>query len=164
MKKIKLLPLFLLGIIVAFQSCKKTSDTDLQLTVESVLKTYEEAKNVTVAVEKKTVILTGIVADADEMELIESVVKAIKDVAGVVNNLSLHGDEALEVVQTTYDPEDEMVTQLAEILKDFPTVKGSVSLGIVTLEGEISKKELPALMQKITELRPEMIENELVIK
>lgn len=62
------------------------------------------------------------------------------------------------------NPDDSLSGMVTDATKDFPTVKTSVSDGVITLTGEINKENLMTLMQSLQQLRPKKIENKLTIK
>ena len=53
---------------------------------------------------------------------------------------------------------------IQEALKDHNTVTATVQNGVVTLEGEINERDLPALMEKINALQAEEIVNNITVK
>jgi osmotically-inducible protein OsmY len=54
--------------------------------------------------------------------------------------------------------------QLKDATKDFPGVQATVNNGEVTLTGNISRDNLPRLMQSVQALNPKKVNNNLTIK
>ena len=64
------------------------------------------------------------------------------------------------------NPDETLQNAVSAILADQKqsTVTAAVKDGVVTLTGEIKKADLPALIQKLNEIKPKKIENKLVVK
>jgi predicted methyltransferase len=60
--------------------------------------------------------------------------------------------------------DDSLRSQLVDATKDFPGVTASVDQGIVTLTGNITRKNLPQLMKSVNALHPKKVNNNLSIK
>jgi len=105
------------------------------------------------------VTLTGEVKDDATSLAVAGLATAVKNVKSVTNSLTVTPpapvlspiDAALEAA-------------LKDALKDNATVIAAVKDGVITLTGEIQKKDLPKLLQKISALKPIKIDNQLTVK
>jgi hyperosmotically inducible protein len=130
-------------------------DADIQKAVQA-----KEASGITVAVTKGAVTLTGEVPDDAAKATAEEVAKAEKGVKSVANDLMVKPAVAPVVIA-----EDTVLQKnVADAIKDFPTVKADVKDGVVTLTGELKKASLITLMQHLSALKPKKIDNKLTIK
>lgn len=130
-------------------------DADIQAAVQA-----KEPAGVLVTVMKGKVTLAGEVVDETEKAQAETIAKGEKGVKSVTNNLILKIAETPVVIS-----EDAVLTKnVADAVKDFPTVKAEVKDGIVTLTGEISKASLVTLMQHVNALKPKKVINNLTVK
>jgi hyperosmotically inducible protein len=153
MKTSKILMSLSLVAMLFFAACKP-KDADIQAAVQA-----KEAVGINVSVDKGVVTLTGEVEDDAIKSTAETIAKAEKGVKSVVNNLTI------KTVAPVIISEDVTLTKnVADAVKDFPTVKTEVKDGIVTLTGEIKKASLITLMQHLSALHPKKIENKLTIK
>ncbi|MDO5665793.1 MAG: BON domain-containing protein [Bacteroidia bacterium] len=144
---------------VATTSCKKVKDADVQTAVQTALAANPDLAGVSVAVLNQVVTLTGTVKDDAAKAFAATTATAVQNVKSVVNNL--------EVVPPAPDftaIDAALNTALVDALKDHQTVKAEVKEGIVTLTGEIRKRDLPTLMQKITALNPQQVVNNITVK
>jgi len=64
----------------------------------------------------------------------------------------------------TIAPDDALTKMVMDATKDFSGVKATISGGVITLNGEIKKNDLPKLMMTLNSMKPKKIENNLVIK
>lgn len=139
-----------------FAACSP-KDGDIQTAVKA-----KEAAEVSVAVTKGEVTLTGEVADEAEKAKAETIAKAEKGVKSVVNNLTIKS--VLSSAPVVVADDSTLIKNVADATKDFPTVQTSVKDGVVTLKGEISKSSLVKLMQQLSVLKPKKIDNQLTVK
>lgn len=148
---------FLMSMVIAttlfFVGCKP-KDADLQAAIQA-----KEAAGITVAVAKGDVTLTGEVADDAAKVKAEEIAKAEKGVKSVINSLTIEQEKPVVIA------EDPILTKnVADVTKDFPTVKAEVKDGVVLLTGEIKKASLITLMQHLSALKPKKIDNKLTVK
>ena len=61
-------------------------------------------------------------------------------------------------------PDAELITNVTDATKDFPSVVATISDGEITLTGDITRDRLPALMQSLNALHPKKITNNLNVK
>ena len=60
--------------------------------------------------------------------------------------------------------DDALKAGVAAVLKDFSTLTADVMDGVVTLNGEVQRSDLPKVMQAITALQPKKIDNKATVK
>ena len=149
--------IFALGLGVT--SCKKVNDADLQKAAQTALATNPDVANVVVTVSNQIATLNGIVKDDATKMYAETTVAAVKDMKSVVNNLEIvpPGPDYAAI-------DAALTTALTDALKDHPTVTFEVKNGAVKLNGEIRKRDLPTVMQKVSALNPESLENNITVK
>ncbi|WP_316836136.1 BON domain-containing protein [Pedobacter nutrimenti] len=155
MKTTKLMMSAAIAATLFLASCGP-KDADIQKAVQA-----KEASGITVAVAKGAVTLTGEVPDDAAKATAEQVAKAEKGVKSVANDLTVKP----AVVAPVVIAEDTVLQKnVADAVKDFPTVKADVKDGVVTLTGELKKASLITLMQHLSALKPKKIDNKLTIK
>lgn len=167
MKMIKRISfLGLLMASLAFTSCKN-QPTDAELLTEVNKELGDEAggQGVTASVAAGVVTLTGTCKDDKCRAECADEVKDVKGVKSVVNNIQI----AAAVPATTTAPveiatDNVLTTSVNNAVAGYNKVKAEVNDGVVTLRGEITRSELPELLQKINALKVKKIENQLVIK
>jgi len=160
MKKFRLLSLLAIAVLLAagFTSCKP-KDADIQKAVQTAIAANPDATGVTVAVEKGIVTLTGEVKDDATSLVVAGLATAVKGVKSVTNSLTVTPPApVLSPIDAALE------TALKDALKDNATVIAAVKDGVITLTGEIQKKDLPKLLQKISALKPIKIDNQLTVK
>ena len=115
---------------------------------------------VTVMVTDGVATISGEFADEASKASTEALVKAVKGVKSVVNNGTITPPPPPVVIS-----EDDMLkTNVTAALKDFSTLMAEVKDGVVTLTGEISKADLPKVMQAISALNPKKVVNKATVK
>ncbi len=154
MKTTKLLMSAAVVATLFFAGCSP-KDGDIQTAVKA-----KEAAEVSVAVTKGEVTLTGEVANDADKAKAEVIAKAEKGVKSVVNNLTVKPMAAPVVIAE----DATLIKNVADATKDFPTVKTAIKDGVVTLTGEINKASLITLMQHLSALKPKKIDNQLTVK
>lgn len=160
MKIGKMLTAAALIATVSFVSCKP-KDADVQKNVQE-----KEATGIMVEVKDGVATLTGEVADDAAKAKAEEIAKENKDVKSVVNNITIAAPVATTPAVTTpvIAVDDVLTKGVMDATKDFSTVKAEVKDGIVWLNGELKKADLPKLMMALNALKPKKIENKLTIK
>lgn len=149
----------ILALGVATTSCKKVKDADVQAAAQTALAANPDLSDVSVAVLNQVATLSGTVKDDAAKAYAESTVVAVKNVKSVVNNV--------KVVPPAPDftaIDAALNAGLVDALKDHAKVKAEVKDGVVTLTGEIRKKDLPTLMQKVNALNPQQVVNNITVK
>ncbi|NLI72923.1 MAG: BON domain-containing protein [Bacteroidales bacterium] len=157
MKKFQIISMLAIVLLLAgFTSCKP-KDADIQKAVETAIAANPDAADVVATVEKGVVTLTGEVKDEAASVAINGIAAGVKNVKSVVNDLTI----APPVVSAV----DSAIQEgLVDALKDHSSVNATVLDGVITLTGEITKADLPKLMQKVNALKPVKIDNQLTVK
>lgn len=138
-------------------ACKaKNRDAEIQTAINSKTQSDPSLAGVTASVAEGTVTLTGTCADEPCRQNAEKAIKDIDGVKKVVNNIT--------VAPVTVSPDAQLQTAAQEVASRYPGVQASVSSGVITLRGEVTRDRLQPLMQDMNALRPQRIDNQLVIK
>lgn len=149
--------IFLLGVFAI--SCNNVSDADIQSDAQEVIASNPELTGVQVSVQNRVATLTGVVQDDAIKTYAENQIAEVNHVTTVINQL--------QVVPPAPDYtalDNSLNSGIQEALKDHNTVTATVQNGVVTLEGEINERDLPALMEKINALQAEEIVNNITVK
>lgn len=149
-----------LAITAGMTSCKKVNDADLQSAAQTALASNPDASGVIVTVKDQVATLTGMVKDDMTKANVETTVKGVKDIKSVINNL--------EIVPPAPDftaIDAALQTAMMDAVKDHKTVTFEVKDGVIILNGEIRKRDLPTLMQKVNALNPPQgVQNNITVK
>lgn len=162
MKIVQKLAVFLLCATLAFTGCKP-KDADIKASVEEKLKANQETAPAMVMVNDAVVTLSGEVANDNAKAEAETMAKDAKGVKSVVNNLTVT-PPVVVAPPVVIDADATLKTAVMDATKDHPTVKAEVMGGVITLNGEIKKADLPKLMMTLNALNPKKVDNKLVIK
>jgi osmotically-inducible protein OsmY len=154
----KLLPA--LAISMIFVSCG-VKDADIQTAITEKAATTPELEGIHASVDKGVVTLTGEFKDDASRSVAEEAVKSIKGVKSVVDSATIAPPPPPPVA---INPDDQLSKSVADAAKDFSGVSTSVADGVVTLTGNIKRRDLPRLMKALNALKPKKIENKLTIK
>lgn len=142
---------------VVLYSCKP-SDAKIQKSVETALSTTNTG--ISSAVKDGVVTLSGTVDTEEAKAAAEQVLKAVKDVKSITNNIEV---KAPAVV---INPDDILTTTVNSAISaaGFSGVAVAVKDGEVTLTGDVKKVDLAKLMQVANEAKPKKVINQLTIK
>ncbi len=153
MKKTVITTFVILGLVASLSSCKSQADKDneLKAKIEAV------ASGVTVSVNEGVATLSGTVNDEASKSSMEAAVKSVGGVKSVVNNLDVPPPVVI-------NPDEVLVNAVNGVIANFAGVVATVNDGVVTLSGNISRADLPQLMQAVNALQPKSVENKLTIK
>ncbi len=132
-------------------------DADIKTGVDAALAATPGA---TATVAAGVVTLSGEFADSAARTSAEASVAAVKGVKSVVNSATVTPPPPPVVLS----PDDLLLTNVGVALQEFPTLSAAVGNGVVTLTGEISRAELPKVMQALSALNPKKIENKATVK
>lgn len=145
-------------LAVFFISSCKPSDATLQKQVETALATaYPTVK---AAVKDGIVTLTGEVENPDVKAAVETAIKALKDIKGVTNNLTVTPPP----VVINPDTEISNIITAALTAGGFSGINVAVQDGEVTLTGDVKRADLQKVMQIANESNPKKVNNQLTIK
>lgn len=144
-------------LMVAFMSfgfvaCKTgPKDADVKANVESTV-----GNGVTATVNNGAVTLTGEVADDAAKAAAETAAQGVEGVKSVTNNITV------TPVEISADPA--LANNVAAEVAKYPGVNATVTDGVVTLRGTISKADLPNLMSALMAMNPKNVENQLTVQ
>lgn len=153
----------LLGVSLAFSlvACGP-KDADVQKEIAAKVSAYP---GVEVSVTDGVATLSGIVKEDGVKQNAESIVKGVKGVKSVVNNIEVVVPEPVATVAPVeINPDSVLTTSIGNVVKAYSGVTASVVGGVVTLTGEIKRDQLPNLIKSVQELKPKKVENKLIIK
>ena len=159
MKQIRkiLLAFVIMGTLsFSLTSCKtEPKDSDLVTKAKAVL-----PEGVNIDVKKGVATLSGEYNDDNAKQSTENAVKAIPGIKSVEDNATIK--ETASSVEVSAD--SVLKSKVNDVLKGYTGVTADVNDGIVTLNGELNRSELPRLMQAINALQPKKIEQKLLLK
>ena len=138
-------------------SCKgKNKDADIRTAIQSRTASDANFAGVNATVNEGTVTLNGQCADENCRTSAEQAVKGIDGVKKVVNNIT--------VVPVTIAPDNQLQTNVTNVVSRYPGVQADVSNGQVTLRGQIENRDqLQQLMMELSSLNAGKINNQLTI-
>lgn len=139
-------------------SCKsKNRDGEIQTAFTSKSQSDPNLAGVNATVVEGTVTLTGTCATEDCRTKAEAAVKDIDGVKKVLNNIQV------AAVQVTDD--GPLRASAEQVVSKYSGVQADVSNGVITLRGTVDDRDkLQQLMMDLNALRPQKIDNQLVIK
>jgi hyperosmotically inducible protein len=140
-----------------FSSCK-SKDVEIKSNVSDAV----QNNDVAVTVKDGVVTLSGEVDNPAEKAKAEVEARKVKDVQTVVNEITLPAPPPPPSPEVVAD--EKLNAEVQAVIAPFPDVRASVSNGVVTLSGEITRPGLVLLMPKIAGLFPRKIENNIKIK
>ena len=132
-------------------------DADIKTAADAAL---AATPGVTVQVANGVATISGQFANDAAKAAAETAVKAVKGVKSIVDSATIAPPPPPPVV---ISPDDSIKTAITAGIKDYPTVTVDVKDGVVTLNGEIKKTELPKLMQALSAMHPKKIDNKAKI-
>ncbi len=160
MKKI-LAIVAIVAFTFALPSCKGKSDAELKTEVETALQANPDLSGATVDVTNGVATISGELKDDAAVAAAEAAAKGVKGIKSVTNSATVAPPPPPVVIT----PDDPLTSAVTDAIKDHPTVSASVTDGVVTLTGEISKSDLQTLMQKVQATKPKKVESSaLVVK
>lgn len=135
-------------------------DADIQKEINEKLADTPEVK---VSVHEGVATIIGTCDDESFKKNIERSVKAVKGVKSVVNNCQIpvpNEEPAAVIINSDAD----LDKSVGKVVKSYEGVSATVVGGVVTLSGEIKRSQLQPLIQSIQELKPQKVDNKLIIK
>jgi hyperosmotically inducible periplasmic protein len=158
---------FLWGLSLAISmvgfGCKSDkSDAEIQNAVNEKITANAEMKDLNASVNAGVVTLTGHCKDDECRKDCQQKVEGIAGVKQVVNNITV--GQPVPDANVEISDDATLKTAVNDVVKGYNKVEADVKDGVVTLRGEIARADLQDLMQKLNELKPKKIDNELVIK
>lgn len=138
-------------LLIAAAACGP-KDADIKAGVDTAI---AGVQGVTVDVANGVATISGQFADDAAKASTEAAVKAVKGVKSVVDNATVTPPPPPVVIS----PDEALKTSVAAALQAWSTLSADVKDGVVTLNGEIKKADLPKVMQALSALQPKKIEN-----
>ena len=115
--------------------------------------------------------------DADIKAAADTAIGGVSGVSVAVTNgvATISGQFADEATRTSttakvaeapvvISPDDALRTSVTAALAAFPMLTATIADGVITLNGEIKKSELPMAMQALSALNPKRIDNKATVK
>jgi len=150
-----------ISLALALLACTP-KDADIQKEINEKL---ADTPEVQVTVHEGVATIVGTCDDDAFKKNIERSVKAVKGVKSVVNNCQIpvpNEEPAAEAVIINSDAD--LDKSVGKVIKSYDGVSVTVVGGVVTLSGEIKRSQLQPLIQSIQELKPQKVDNKLIIK
>ncbi|MFB9109364.1 BON domain-containing protein [Flavobacterium gyeonganense] len=152
-----------LGIILGLVLLACTpKDADIQKEINEKL---ADTPEVQVTIHEGVATIVGTCEDDAFKKNIERSVKAIKGVKSVVNNCQIPvPNEEPAAAAVIINSDADLDKSVGKVIKSYDGVSATVVGGVVTLSGEIKRSQLQPLIQSIQELKPQKVDNKLIIK
>ena len=143
-----------LSVAFALAACGP-KDADIKTAVDTAL---IGVSGVSVAVTNGVATISGEFADEATRTATTAKVAAVKGVKSVADSSTIAPPPLV------ISPDDALRTSVAAALAAFPTLTATIADGVVTLNGEIKKADLPMAMQALSALNPKKIDNKATVK
>ncbi|MBA4055536.1 MAG: transport-associated protein [Marivirga sp.] len=153
-----------LAILAVLSSCKP-SDEKITEAVKLALSANAELSPVTATVADGVVTLSGEVENDDLKALAETVLSEVKGVKSIVNNITVKpkGPSPEEIKQMA-DGALQAAVNASFTRYAVTGITATVADSIVTLTGDIKRKDLQNAMKAAMEVTPKKVENKMNIK
>lgn len=149
-----------MSLAVSLLACAP-KDADIQKEINEKLGTSD----VQVTVHEGVATIVGTCDDETFKKNIEHSVKAVKGVKSVVNNCQIPDPNVKPAAAAVIINSDaDLDKSVGKVIKAYDGVSATVVGGVVTLSGEIKRSKLQPLIQSIQELKPQKVDNKLIIK
>src|SRR5262245_31356286 len=132
----------LLVVAMLFFTACKPGDEKIHQGVVEVLKANP---GVLAEVKGGVVTLTGEVADEAAKSAAEALVKSVKGVTSVVNNVSLKPAISDAITSAAISSDELLSKAVKDALKDFPGITAAVKEGVIAVSGKISAEKWKVL-------------------
>lgn len=161
MKLLRLLSMtaLILAFGIGTMSCNNVTDEQIQNEAQERLNANPELSGVLVTVANKEATLYGTVEDESEKSLAESTVAGIENVNSVINQI-----EVIPPAPDFTGIDNAINAGLAKVVEAYKTVSAEVHNGIVTVKGEIRKRDHAALLDSIRALSPVEVIDSVTVK
>lgn len=137
-------------------------DADIQKEINEKL---ADTPEVQVTVHEGVATIVGTCDDEAFKKNIERSVKAVKGVKSVVNNCQIPvPNEEPAAAAVIINSDADLDKSVGKVIKSYDGVSATVVGGVITLSGEIKRSQLQPLIQSIQELKPQKVDNKLIIK
>ncbi len=155
---------FFAGFIL-FLSCSifiiscGSNDNEIQSEVNNKL---SNRTGITASIKGGVVVLNGTCPDQDCKTNAEQSVKGVKGVKSVTNNITIVSVQDTAPVDIASD--ETLKSSVNNVIENYKGVQADVKNGVIMLRGQITRDDLQKLLISLNELKPQKIENQLVIK
>lgn len=150
----RLLSVATLSFAIVLAACAP-KDADVKAAVDTAI---SDVSGVSVAVTNGVATMSGEFADEATRAATVAKIAAVKGVKSVADSSTIAPPPVV------ISPDEALLTSVTAALSAFPTLTATVSDGVVTLNGEIKKSELPMAMQALSALNPKKIDNKATVK
>ncbi len=147
--------LFLIALTGLFLfSCKSgVKDSDIQTQIQNM----PALEHLTASVKNGVVTLTGECPDPADKERCENAVKQIPGVKSVINNATVAPPPPPQApVEIAAD--DPLAKGITDALKDHPTVKATVTDGVISVTGEATAANWRKIKESLDGLKPKRVD------
>jgi len=150
-----------MGLVVSLAACNP-KDADIEKAISEKLSDTPEVK---VTVHEGVATITGTCEDEAFKKNISRTVKATKGVKSVVNTCEIARANLEPAAATVViNSDSDLDKSVSKVVKGYDGVSATVVGGVITLSGEIKREKLQPLMQSLQELKPQKVDNKLIIK
>jgi hyperosmotically inducible periplasmic protein len=157
--------LFMAVAILALLSSCKPSDEKITEATRQALSANAELSPVTASVKDGVVTLTGEVASDDLKALAETTLAEVKGIKSIVNNVTVTPKgPSPEEIKAMADSALQGVVNASFAKYAVTGITATVADSVVTLTGDIKRKDLPNAMKAAMEAAPKKVENQMTIK
>ena len=143
-----------LSLAFALAACGP-KDADIKAAVDTAI---TGVPGVSVAVTNGVATISGEFADEATRASTTATITTVKGVKSVADSSTIAPPPVV------ISPDDALRASVAAALAAFPTLTATISDGVVTLNGEITKSDLPLAMQALSALNPKKIDNKATVK
>ncbi len=151
-------------ILFAMPGCKSgPKDDDIQAGITQKIQLMPDMDGINTTVKDGAVTIMGEYKSEDQKSKTEAAIKEINGVKSVDDQATVAPPPPPAPV-VTIAPDDALTKMVMDATKDFSGVKATIADGVITLNGEIKKTDLPKLMMTLNSMKPKKIQNNLVIK
>ena len=143
-----------LSFALALAACAP-KDADIKAAADTAI---GGVSGVSVAVTNGVATISGEFADDATRTSTTAKVAAVKGVKSVADSSTIAPPPVV------ISPDDALRTSVTAALAAFPMLTATIADGVITLNGEIKKSELPMAMQALSALNPKRIDNKATVK
>lgn len=144
-------------LLLALNSCSQQhKDEEIKRDLTAKAKNYKEFAGVHFVVHDGIVSLSGECPTENWKSVVETKVKGVYAVKGVINHITI----APVIIGT----DDQLKQSVDSVLKIYPDVEAIVKDSIVELQGSAQSKDKQKLLSAIQQLQPRQLQNDVIFK
>jgi hyperosmotically inducible periplasmic protein len=144
-------------LVFVFKSCsQKNKDATIKADLTTKAKSDKDFLGTRFIVENGLVTLSSNCPTDKAKSDVETTVKGVYGVKGVINNIG--------IAAVVVGPDELLKQSVDTVLQNYPGVQAIVSDSVVQLEGRVGSKESQQLLASIEKMRPQRVENKLMVK